>query len=59
MALAGGVNVMLKPDYTVAELKAGMLSVFIELKTVPLSDNGKVDRKALPDVKMHMDEDKE
>ncbi|MEC1501348.1 type I polyketide synthase [Bacillus sonorensis] len=42
LALAGGVNVMLKPDYTIAESKAGMLSPDGRSKTFDSSANGYV-----------------
>ncbi|MCZ8519462.1 MULTISPECIES: type I polyketide synthase [Paenibacillus] len=42
MALAGGVNVMLKPEYTIAESKAGMLSPDGRSKAFDASANGYV-----------------
>ncbi|SEM89772.1 type I polyketide synthase [Lihuaxuella thermophila] len=42
LALAGGVNIMLKPDYTIAESKAGMLSPDGRSKTWDSSANGYV-----------------
>lgn len=42
LALAGGVNVMLKPDYTIAESKAGMLSPDGRSKTFDSGANGYV-----------------
>ncbi|AEI43015.1 polyketide synthase PksE [Paenibacillus mucilaginosus KNP414] len=42
MALAGGVNVMIKPEYTIAESKAGMLSPDGRSKAFDASANGYV-----------------
>jgi acyl transferase domain-containing protein/acyl carrier protein len=42
LALAGGVNVMCKPDYTIAESKAGMLSPDGRSKAFDASANGYV-----------------
>ncbi|MZQ80587.1 SDR family NAD(P)-dependent oxidoreductase [Paenibacillus sp. 5J-6] len=42
LALAGGANVMLKPDYTIAESKAGMLSPDGRSKAFDSSANGYV-----------------
>jgi acyl transferase domain-containing protein len=42
LALAGGVNVMVTPEYTMAESKAGMLSPDGRCKTFDISANGYV-----------------